>query len=913
MAIRLSGIMEAGESRPVVRPLAPVTLAFMLGLASPAWGVRLPGAWPLPGMLLLWLLLVVLFFAHRRPRLAPLLFFWLLGVAFYQQASHPVFPPHHLVNLPLNQDLTLLGSLDRPGKVGPERVQLSVAVEAFGGGGQGFPQARTPVPLPPSSSANPPPPTPYKGLGGEINVEQPPPAVILQARAPAPHSPSPPLNPPAWLPATGKLLVTAPSLEPPPVGTRVVFRGRLRAPEVLKNPGVGHRPRQLAAEGVFRQVRLRRPGDLVFLASTEGFPLREKLRGGIRRLLKELPPEPLAVFLAMLLGDQGEITPQLRQALSRTNTSHLLVINGMHLGMVAAVTYGLVSWIMRLFPWLLLRINVYKAATLLAAGPVVAYAWMAGGSPSTQRAEIMILAFLLLVFLGRPREYWSALALAALIILSLTPLRLFSVSFQLSFAAVAALIYLLPRWFGTDRGERTMAGIMSGPAARLWRRGKEALAVSVAAALATAPLVAAYFQVVSALGILVNLVAIPLVLGLALPLGEAAVLTQSLSLTPVARVLLHVGSYPLMLGFSAIKFAAGLPGAAFTVSTPTFLQIACYYLILILLFWPGRKAGNADGQLSTENRKPKTENLNPYTGIKTLNWRWVGICLAGTALAASIAWPCLFPHKRLEVTCLDTYRGLAGIVVTPEGGRLAVSAPGSAWLGRGAAAGGPLPGYLHWRQWRRLDQVMALGLGEGNARELLDLAGQFAVGPFWYGRRGVAGPAAWDLWNFLGDRGRAPRSLEKSRPPGALGRVALAFPSLGTDQDVALCLAYQGRSILILPPVRHLDGRGLARTLRDAGPGTRAGAPVAGGAEGEGKEAVAQTAAVIAPAELETTGELAPLLSILKPHCLVIYGRARAQPISGSPGAMACHRTREGAVSLYLADGELTVSQWQPH
>ena len=92
-----------------------------------------------------------------------------------------------------------------------------------------------------------------------------------------------------------------------------------------------------------------------------------------------------------------------------------------------------------------MRINAVKIATLLAAIPVVFYAWVAGGSPSTQRAEVMVLAYLLLVFLGRPGEVWSALALAALIILSLAPLRLFAISFQLSFVAVAFLIYLVPR------------------------------------------------------------------------------------------------------------------------------------------------------------------------------------------------------------------------------------------------------------------------------------------------------------------------------------------------------------------------------------------------------------------------------------------------------------------------------------
>ena len=110
-----------------------------------------------------------------------------------------------------------------------------------------------------------------------------------------------------------------------------------------------------------------------------------------------------AIYLAMLLGDQGEVTQAMRRNLSRTGTSHLLVINGLHLGMVALVTYFLSFWLLRCFPRLLLRVNAVKIATLLAAIPVVFYAWVAGGSPSTQRAEVMVLAYLLLVFLGRPR------------------------------------------------------------------------------------------------------------------------------------------------------------------------------------------------------------------------------------------------------------------------------------------------------------------------------------------------------------------------------------------------------------------------------------------------------------------------------------------------------------------------------
>ena len=229
------------------------------------------------------------------------------------------------------------------------------------------------------------------------------------------------------------------------MGTDLVVKGQLRAPRVLHNPGTFDRPRFLAADGIFRELRLKDRGHLVFLAYRPTI-LWERgsgaASGSCSRAWTRLCR---AIYLSMLLGDQGEVTPEMRHNLARTGTSHLLVVNGLHLGMVAAVIFFLSGWLLRRSAWLLLRLNVVKVATLLAAAAVVGYAWVAGGSPSTQRAEVMVLAFLLLVFLGRPREVWSALALAALIILSLTPLRLFSISFQLSFAAVAALIYLMPR------------------------------------------------------------------------------------------------------------------------------------------------------------------------------------------------------------------------------------------------------------------------------------------------------------------------------------------------------------------------------------------------------------------------------------------------------------------------------------
>ena len=114
-------VHRAGVSlglRPLARPLVPVTLALMAGIAAPAWGLHLPEPWLLAGALALWAALALLWWQRRPARFLPLILFGLLGVAFHQQAWQPGSPLGHLTNLPQHQNLTLFGHLNRPGKLG---------------------------------------------------------------------------------------------------------------------------------------------------------------------------------------------------------------------------------------------------------------------------------------------------------------------------------------------------------------------------------------------------------------------------------------------------------------------------------------------------------------------------------------------------------------------------------------------------------------------------------------------------------------------------------------------------------------------------------------------------------------------------------------------------------------------------
>ena len=235
-------------------------------------------------------------------------------------------------------------------------------------------------------------------------------------------------------------------------------------------------------------------------------------------------------------------------------------------------------------------------------------------------------------------------------------------------------------------------------------------------------------------------------------------------------------------------------------------------------------------------------------------------------LVAAVALPLATAPQALEVTCLDAYGGLEGVVVTPENRRLVVSAAPPPRWGRPGPGWGPLPGYLHWRQFRRLDLAIALNLNEANAGELLTLARQFTVGSYWYGGRGGAGPGYWDFANYLGDRGATPRSLDRGRPPGVLGSVDLKYVKLAADAAPALEVAYQGQRVLLVPPVGGLAADDLPAA---AGP----------------------LAALVIPGALAGPRDRKAIMDRLNPGRVVVYGdpgRTGGRPVPLA-GALPVH------------------------
>jgi len=190
-----------------------------------------------------------------------------------------------------------------------------------------------------------------------------------------------------------------------------------------------------------------------------------------------------------VLGQDERLSDDVRTDFERSGLAHLLAVSGQNVVLLAMLVLGAGMAL-----GLPLRARLGAALVLVAL-----YVPLAGGGPSIQRAGVMGAAGLVAALAGRPASRWYALGLAAVVTLAVNPRASGEPGWQLSFAAVAGLLALVPGW-----GEALRRARVPGPMA-------DAIAVTAAATLATAPLMALHFEQVSLASLPANLLAAPAV------------------------------------------------------------------------------------------------------------------------------------------------------------------------------------------------------------------------------------------------------------------------------------------------------------------------------------------------------------------------------------------------------------------
>lgn len=298
-------------------------------------------------------------------------------------------------------------------------------------------------------------------------------------------------------------------------------------------------PRQVSLSGLSVVQRSR----LWFLRQRHGLLERYRQYG--------FDDEQYAVLAAMTLGDRSALSKELRDVYSTTGAYHVLALSGLHLGII----YMLLSFFT-------LGRRLRFLTQLLTIVALWAFAFLVGLSPSVVRSATMISVYALLSLSARQRMSVNALCFTAIVMLAFSPFSLFDVGFQMSYLAVFSILLWLPLLMGVF------------PAPLLQRHGWlrwvwGVAAVSIAAQLGVAPLIAYYFGRFSTYFLLTNFIVVPA--ATCILYGMLLVL-----LLPVAAPLLAwlVGALN-----GVLTAMAALPGAAIDGIHLTALQVAMVYVL----------------------------------------------------------------------------------------------------------------------------------------------------------------------------------------------------------------------------------------------------------------------------------------------------------------------------------------------
>lgn len=382
--------------------------------------------------------------------------------------------------------------------------------------------------------------------------------------------------PPEMMPARVRVTLSrgAPKLN---VGDRLLVLANLSPPSGPAVPGAFDFQRvawyqQLGAVGYALA-----PAAVIEPGTPSGFVrFMDNLRASItERIMKALPGPEGGVVAALLTGEQTAVDKDIAQAMRDSGLAHILSISGLHIVFVVGLVMGLIRYGVALVPPLALRVDAKKIAAVVALAAALFYTALAGAPVPAQRACAMAAFALLAVLLDRTALSLRLVAWSAVIVLTATPESLTGASFQMSFAAVVALI---AAWeVGAGWRRRLHERAEHWRFRWMWRLAAAfgaSLLTTLIASVATGAFAAYHFNRLSLLGVVANLLGVPLTGFWIMPWGLAAMLLMPLGLERFALVPMgwgvdwmnaiafHVAAWP-----QAAALVPSLPGASLWLMT----------------------------------------------------------------------------------------------------------------------------------------------------------------------------------------------------------------------------------------------------------------------------------------------------------------------------------------------------------
>ncbi|MCJ8190078.1 ComEC/Rec2 family competence protein [Sphingomicrobium aestuariivivum] len=360
-------------------------------------------------------------------------------------------------------------------------------------------------------------------------------------------------------------------------GARLRLRARLTPPPSMSVPG-GY---DFARTAWFRKIGAvgTALGEVEVLAPAEPSGLASWRMGLGERVRTRLPGRGDGIATALATGDKNAVAAEDAEAMRRSGLAHLLAVSGLHIAAVVGGTMLLSLRLLALFPRLAARTNLIIVSAAIGALAGVGYTLLTGMQVATVRACIAALLVLLGMALGREALSLRMVAAGATIILLFRPEAIAGASFQLSFAAVTAIIAL----HAHPVPKRWLAPRDDGWSGRMARGFLALLLTGLAVELALIPFALFHFHKAGLYGVAANLIAIPLTTFVIMPALAAALLLDLVGLgapfwwlTGLTLDLLTALAHGVATSPGAVAMVPSMPAAAFALCISGFLWLCLW-------------------------------------------------------------------------------------------------------------------------------------------------------------------------------------------------------------------------------------------------------------------------------------------------------------------------------------------------
>ncbi len=412
-----------------------------------------------------------------------------------------------------------------------------------------------------------------------------------------------------WKPAVGRITVSTPGVLPREFfgQRRVELDGVLHPPREPIAEGVFDYPKFLSRHGIYFQLQVSSTNDWRFHPEanrTASRPVADRFGDWAKAALARGLPvedEPLRLLWAMTLGWKTALSGEVSEPFMRSGTMHIFAISGLHIALIAGL--------------LVLLFQVLRVPRAWCGWVVIPLIWfytgVTGWQASAIRSTIMMSVIIAGWALRRPADLINSLAAAAFIILLWDPQQLFQAGFQLSFVVVFSLALFTPLIgaFHTSLTDPDPAAplplaqrivrripllrvafpdpLLPAELRSTWQRWLgmplrwllNAATTSLAAWLGSIPLVAFYFHLITPIGLVANLIIVPLSsFALACNLASLAV---GAWLPGMAELFNHAAWFFMWLMVRLSEWAAQAPGGCFHIAAPSLAGFALYYVFLV--------------------------------------------------------------------------------------------------------------------------------------------------------------------------------------------------------------------------------------------------------------------------------------------------------------------------------------------